>query len=166
MLEIEDFVNRNIEEIKQDSANTAVSWYSLLANIANIKRGMISSKLKGCLEALQSIIPAKQRDSILMNMVDKVNAFDNLKKCLNQLRTTRHIEDYNKDCLWAEVIAKQLLPEGYQEASVVKMLLAMSVLNDYSFVRQMETDVTNVGPVQFFQEKITRLMGLYENEKK
>ena len=166
VLEIEDFVNRNIEEIKQDSANTAVSWYSLLANIANIKRGMISSKLKGCLEALQSIIPAKQRDSILMNMVDKVNAFDNLKKCLNQLRTTRHIEDYNKDCLWAEVIAKQLLPEGYQEASVVKMLLAMSVLNDYSFVRQMETDVTNVGPVQFFQEKITRLMGLYENEKK
>lgn len=165
-LEIEDFVDKNIDEIKKDPTNAAASWFSLIANIANIKKGVISPKLKKILGVLQSTIPAKQRESIIINTINKTNSFECLKKCLNQLCTTRHIEDYNKDCSNAIILSKQLLPESFQEKSVVKMLLAMSVLNDFSFVRQTESQFAKTGPLSFFQEKSTKTNGLYEDEEK
>ncbi|OWV24799.1 hypothetical protein B7988_13995 [Fibrobacter sp. UWB1] len=165
-LEIEDFVDKNIDEIKKDPANAAVSYYSLIANIAKVKKGKISPRLKKNLGILQSITPAKQKDSFLINIINKTNTFDSLKKYLKKLYATRHIEDYNKDCLYATVLARQMLPESFQEKSVVKMLLAMSVLNDFSFVRQMESQIDKIGPLSFFQEKPVEINGLYEDEKK
>jgi hypothetical protein len=165
-LEIEDFVDKNIDEIKKDPANAAVSYYSLIANIAKAKKGKISPRLIKNLGILQSITPAKQKDSFLINIINKTNTFDSLKKYLKKLYATKHIEDYNKDCLYATVLARQMLPESFQEKSVVKMLLAMSVLNDYSFVRQMESQIDKIGPLSFFQEKSIKINGLYEDEEK
>lgn len=163
-LEIENFLDKNIDEIKKDAANAAVSWYSLLVSLAK-EKGKMSSKLRSFLEVLHSVIPAKQRESFLINIIDKTNTFDCLKKHLNHLSATRHIEDYNKDCLYATVLARQMLPESFQEKSVVKMLLAMSVLNDFSFVRQMESQIDKNGPLSFFQEKSIEINGLYEDEE-
>ena len=109
------------------------------------------------------MLPKETQDSIVMNVVNKTDTYGSLKESITKLMTTRCNENYNIDSEITVKLAKQLLPIAYQEKSQEKMLTAMAVLNDFSFVRQSIVTDEDVVPLQAMAIEKDRIESVYAN---
>ena len=160
--EIETFLNKYRESIFKLGGHSAVPWYVLIKQIEQ-KNSCLSQTLKEYLKQFRMMLPKESLDSIVMNVVDKVDTYGSLKESITKLMTTRCNENYNIDSEITVKLAKQLLPIAYQEKSQEKMLTAMAVLNDFSFVRQSIVTDEEIVPLQAIAIEKDCIESVYAN---
>lgn len=160
--EIETFLNKYRESIFKLGAHSAVPWYVLIKQIEQ-KNSYLSQTLKEYLKQFRMMLPKETLDSIVMNVVDKIDTYGSLKESITKLMTTRCNENYNIDSEITVELAKQLLPIAYQEKSQEKMLTAMAVLNDFSFVRQSIVTDDEIVPLQAMTIEKDCIESVYAN---
>lgn len=160
--EIETFLKKYRESIFKLGAHSAVPWYVLIKQIEQ-KNSFLSQTLNEYLKRFRMMLSKETLDSIVMNVVDKVDTYGSLKESITKLMATRCNENYNIDSEITVELAKQLLPIAYQEKSQEKMLTAMAVLNDFSFVRQSIVTDEEVVPLQAMSIEKAHIESVYAN---
>lgn len=144
---IADFIDGHRESIIGYGENSALPWYTLIAEIKN-RDIILIPRLKLYQNLFFSMIPEMTRDSVIINIVNKTNVYESLKESLLHLSTTRDNLDYSIDSYETQRLATQLLPIAYEQKSAEKMLTAMAILNDFSFVRLAVSASGECMPVQ------------------
>lgn len=145
--DVADFIDSHRECIIGYGENSALPWYTLIAEIKN-RDIILIPRLVFYQKLFFTIIPEGTRDSVIINIVNKTNIYESLKESLLHLSTTRDNLDYSIDSYETQRLATQLLSIAYEEKSAEKMLTAMAILNDFSFVRLAVSASGECMPVQ------------------
>lgn len=159
--EIETFLNKYRESIFQLGEHSAVPWYVLIKQIG--QKQDLSQGLEVYLKQFQMMLSKETLNSIVMNAVNKTDTYASLKESITKLMITRDDQNYNIDSTITVKLAKQLLPIAYQEKSQEKMLTAMAVLNDFSFVRQSFELDNEINPLESMPIERDKIESVYAN---
>ena len=159
--EIETFLDKYRESIFHLGEHSAVPWYVLIKQIGE-KQGL-SQALEAYLKQFQMMLSKETLNSIVMNAVNKTDTYASLKESITKLMITRDNQNYNIDSTITVKLAKQLLPIAYQEKSQEKMLTAMAVLNDFSFVRQSFELDNEINPLEAMPIERDKIESVYAN---
>lgn len=159
--EIETFLNKYREPIFKLGEHSAAPWYVLIKQIEQ-KQGL-SQTLEVYLKQFQMMLSKETLNSIVMNAVNKTDTYASLKESITKLMTTRDNQNYDIDSAITIKLARQLLPIAFQEKSQEKMLTAMAVLNDFSFVRQPFVTDKEITPLQVMSIERDKIESIYED---
>ncbi|MEE3485834.1 MAG: hypothetical protein VZQ98_16130 [Bacteroidales bacterium] len=159
--EIETFLDKYRESIFHLGEHSAVPWYVLIKQIGE-KQGL-SLALEVYLKQFQMMLSKETLNSIVMNAVNKTDTYASLKESITKLMSTRDNQNYNIDSTITIKLAKQLLPIAYQEKSQEKMLTAMAVLNDFSFIRQSFVLDNEINPLEVMPIERDKIESIYAN---
>lgn len=159
--EIETFLNKYRESIFQLGEHSAVPWYVLIKQIG--QKQDLSQGLEVYLKQFQMMLSKETLNSIVMNAVNKTDTYASLKESITKLMITRDDQNYNIDSTITVKLAKQLLPIAYQEKSQEKMLTAMAVLNDFSFVRKSFEQDNEINPLEAMPIERDKIESVYAN---
>ena len=159
--EIETFLDKYRESIFHLGEHSAVPWYVLIKQIGE-KQGL-SQALEVYLKQFQMMLSKETLNSIVMNAVNKTDTYASLKESITKLMSTRDNQNYNIDSTITIKLAKQMLPIAYQEKSQEKMLTAMAVLNDFSFIRQSFVLDNEINPLEIMPIERAKIESIYAN---
>lgn len=160
--EIETFLNKYRESIFHLGEHSAAPWYVLIKQIEQ-KNSYLSQTLKEYLKQFRMMLPKETLDSIVMNAVNKTDTYASLKESITKLMITRDDQNYDIDSTITVKLAKQLLPIAHQEKSQEKMLTAMAVLNDFSFVRKPFGLDKKINPLEVMPIERDKIESIYAN---